>query len=928
MNPYIAAPDVHFRGVCWKKITAVARPYAFGGLRTAELPWLPMIRSHRLLLVLLAVAAGGLGDVPARAQDSVTAVAGEEYRAGSLHRTLWGDNYRDLWTRPVRAPVLDPDTFAGGLTPLRAGGDFASNTLHMRGADGRRYVFRSINKDVSKGLGPEFEGTVVEWIVQDQVSASLPAAPSLADPLMEAAGILHARPRLVVMADRASLAACRERFAGVLGYLEERADENDPEEEDAADEEDGDPADTTGEPEEPVDPLTESCGVPAPRPVDGPAFAGADVVKGTDGFLDDLEDSPTNRLDSHAYLAARLVDIFMGDWDRHEDQWRWAGYDRGDLRIWRPIPRDRDNAFVRHGGWALSAARRIFIRMVRFDEEYPSLTGLTVQAEPLDRRLLSDLPRSAWDSVTADVQRRLTDAAIEQAVAALPPEYHAGWRPELAQILRARRDGLDVIAQEFYRRLALNVDVHATDADEVALIDRNPDGSVDITITGAGDRTQLFVTYRRRFEQRETDDVRLYMQGGDDSVHVRGPGHGVSVRVIGGGGDDVMRDETQSTGIAFYDHRGDNRLVRGRGTKVSTRDWEQPVDTSSITGRRTYRDWGWSSSTLSPGVDWRRGAGPVLFIGPSMTKYSFRRAPYAWTAEAAVGWAPLEPDRFAIEASGDLHPENARHWYSVDSYASELENIRFFGFGNETSKTDDTERYDTWLRQVRVEPAVNWPLGRGGWLSIGPVFQWTDPEVELGTPLDVAQPIGVGPYTQLGLRAAAELDGRDAPNFPRRGWRVEAGGSGYPGMVEDEGAFGEVHAMGATYLSLGAGPVLALRAGGRKVWGEFPFFESAFLGGGSTLRGHTGQRFAGDAMAFGGAELRVPVLRANLGLRGTLGVIGLADAGRVWFDGESDGDWHSAVGGGVFFHAAGQSVFFTIAQGERTTTNFGFGMPF
>ena len=81
-------------------------------------------------------------------------------------------------------------------------------------------------------------------------------------------------------------------------------------------------------------------------------------------------------------------------------------------------------------------------------------------------------------------------------------------------------------------------------------------------------------------------------------------------------------------------------------------------------------------------------------------------------------------------------------------------------------------------------------------------------------------------------------------------------------------------------------------------------------------------------MAFGGAELRVPVLRANLGLRGTLGLIGLADAGRVWFDGVSDGDWHSAVGGGVFFHAAGQSVFFTIAQGERTSTNFGLGMPF
>ncbi|HVH13928.1 MAG TPA: BamA/TamA family outer membrane protein, partial [Longimicrobium sp.] len=116
--------------------------------------------------------------------------------------------------------------------------------------------------------------------------------------------------------------------------------------------------------------------------------------------------------------------------------------------------------------------------------------------------------------------------------------------------------------------------------------------------------------------------------------------------------------------------------------------------------------------------------------------------------------------------------------------------------------------------------------------------------------------------------------------------------------------------------------------GGRRVWGAFPFFESAFLGGGSTLRGYTGQRFAGDAMVFGGTELRVPVLRANLGLRGTLGLIGLADAGRVWFDGESDGDWHTAAGAGVFFHAAGQAAYVTVARGDRTTLNFGLGMPF
>ena len=67
-------------------------------------------------------------------------------------------------------------------------------------------------------------------------------------------------------------------------------------------------------------------------------------------------------------------------------------------------------------------------------------------------------------------------------------------------------------------------------------------------------------------------------------------------------------------------------------------------------------------------------------------------------------------------------------------------------------------------------------------------------------------------------------------------------------------------------------------------------------------------------MAFGGAELRMPLFRMNLGLRGIFGVMGLVDAGRVWYDGESDGELHTGIGGGVFFHVAGQSVTVTVAR--------------
>jgi hypothetical protein len=47
-----------------------------------------------------------------------------------------------------------------------------------------------------------------------------------------------------------------------------------------------------------------------------------------------------------------------------------------------------------------------------------------------------------------------------------------------------------------------------------------------------------------------------------------------------------------------------------------------------------------------------------------------------------------------------------------------------------------------------------------------------------------------------------------------------------------------VHGAAAAYVSPeGGNPTLAVRVGGKKVWGVFPFTESAFLGGSRTVHG-------------------------------------------------------------------------------------------
>ena len=89
-------------------------------------------------LVLLGAEAAGQEP----AGDSVRVVPGTDYAAGGFHRFFWGDHYRDAWTTEIRVPVLDLQTFAGGLTPISAGGGFQTKSLWLRGADGKTYAFR------------------------------------------------------------------------------------------------------------------------------------------------------------------------------------------------------------------------------------------------------------------------------------------------------------------------------------------------------------------------------------------------------------------------------------------------------------------------------------------------------------------------------------------------------------------------------------------------------------------------------------------------------------------------------------------------------------------------------------------------------------------------------------------------------------------
>ena len=60
---------------------------------------------------------------------------------------------------------------------------------------------------------------------------------------------------------------------------------------------------------------------------------------------------------AHTISRRRLFDMLIGDWDRHQDQWRWIEFKENGKKVYRPMPRDRDQAFsIMADGFLLGAA--------------------------------------------------------------------------------------------------------------------------------------------------------------------------------------------------------------------------------------------------------------------------------------------------------------------------------------------------------------------------------------------------------------------------------------------------------------------------------------------------------------------------------------------------------------------------------------------
>jgi hypothetical protein len=845
-------------------------------------------RSLGWALVLLASAAVAGGEEAGAAAEGNrrTVVIAPQYKASGFHDWLWGSDYRPLWTTPISVEVLDLKSFAGGLTAAFRVGGQETKGLALKGNDGRDYTFRAIDKDPTSVLPEELRDTWVRNLVQDQIAADHPASFFVVDELMKAAGVPRTEQRLVVMPDDPALGDFRKDFAGLVGQMYE---------------------------------------FPGAKSDKNPGFQGATEILRHEAFWKRKDADPKDRADARALLKARLLDIMIGDWDRHRDQWRWAKLPGKEE--WQPIPDDRDQAFSRYEGLVLDLARPRAFFLQDYNARYPGgFKGLVWNGREQDRELLSGLELPVWKEVAAELQSAMTDEVIERAAHRMPPEYFKIDGERLIRDLKGRRDRLPEGAAAFYAHIADKVKVYLTDVPEYVEVKRLEGGDTLVQVFRLGTNGQPTGEpyYRRTLHSRETDEVQIYLRGGNDRVVTLGRGNDIEVRVIGANGHDVV-DDTNGGGTKFYD-TGRGELLKGPGSSLDRKAFDPPPPPKNAPWIPP-RDWGRNTF----GLAWLAyGSDLGVFVGAGFDtqSFGFRKKPYASRHIVRAGWA-FGDSTFRADYKAEFRFEN-KGWYAGwYAYASGIESSRYFGFGNETSDLGDqgSDFFKAKQQQYSLSPALAFPVGKLTFF-VGPSVKYaSNTHKDEATLVNEEQPYGFGNFGEVGATGGLELDTRVAASptpggvalrsvgYARSGALVRVRGQIWPKAWDVKDTFGSVEGSAAAYLTPGSNkaPTLALRVGGKKVFGDYPYFEAAYLGGGlggfgalltagdGPVRGLQRHRYAGDAAVFGNADLRIYISRFRIFLPGEWGVFGFGDGGRVYLEGENSDQWHYGYGGGPWF---------------------------
>lgn len=801
--------------------------------------------------------------------DSITIKVHPSYDSvGKMHRFLFGENYRKDYAMDTKFPVIKISQIKGGLTPTQLGGGNQSRSLRLKDKSGKEWVLRSIEKYPEVLLPQGLRETFAKDILKDNMSAQHPFGALVVPTLAKAVNVPHTTPIIGWVSPDVNLGDYGGSFANTLCLLEER------------------------------EPIGDS--------------------DNTAKMFNKLDDDNDNTYDAAMYLRARALDVLIGDWDRHEDQWRWMPEKTEKGKKYLAVPRDRDQVFYSSDGFIQRYAQSssLLPMMQGYEREIKKIDWYLWEGRAMNSRLLSQYTEEEWDNEIKAFCAQLTDEVFEKALKSLPEPNYTLRHDQFLLRLKERRASLPKLMNDFYHFFNRIVDIQTSDKNEKVVITDSAGQHLKIQINKINKEGEIKEEiFSRNFDPNITKEIRLYTKDGNDSVVIDNKSSNIKLRIIAGSGKKLYDIANASKGIQLFGRKNGNSKFIGNDQGQLRK--KMSVDTSNVS---FYNKDMYSRTSGLINAGFNRDDGLLLGLNYKITNPGFRKAPYG-NSQYFAFLHSFSSDAFRFNYKGDWLKlfGKADLVLHADAYAPD-NSQNFFGVGNETQNIANVRYYRARFNIYQVESSLRWRRPKSTF-SMGTLFQLYQFDKDDNVGRFITNSNQLHSFDSLKIDQDKLYGGvvvnftnntRDNELLPTLGSYVDFKWSAFKSLNKYADSYVQFTGSVSLYKNLDgrAKFVFANRFGGGITIGKPAFYQNQFLGGQGNLLGYRQFRFAGQHSFYNNAELRVKLGDfVSYVLPGQVGLMGFYDVGRVWNKNEKSEVWHQGVGAGMYFAPASLTIF-------------------
>ena len=823
-----------------------------------------------------------------------------------FHNFLWGKYYRKYYSKPVTVRNVSLDTLFNGLKPVKEDGGFQTRSLLLEDKSGKQYVMKALKKSAVRFLQTvafkdqyvekDFENTYAEDFLLDFYTSSHPYTAFAVGDLAKAAGINHTNPQLFYVPKQDALAEFNETFGDELYLIEER-------------------------PSKGFEKLS--------------SFGKPDAIITTEELLENIRKDEKYKVDEKAYIRARLFDMLIGDWDRNYDQWRWGEYRISDAEIvYKPIPRDRDQAFPKYKGTLLPIVLKVpeLRQMQDFDADMRNVRWFNSTPYPLDIAFLKTSGANVWQQQAKYIQDNLSDKEIEAAFLKLPKEMQDNTIENIKKNLKSRRGKLGEFATRYYKVLQYVVLVVGTDKKDKFVITRLPGRKTEVKVfrmKNDGEELQ----YSRIYSKKETKQIWFYGLDSEDVFEMKGNGNNnIVLRLLGGLDNDSYTIENGKK-VKIYDYKSkENSFQVDRKTNTILRDSYQ-LNTYDYQ-KPKYNIFG-----SLPNAGFNPDDGIKIGASITYTVNGFKRNPFSQKHNVKLNYF-FATSGYEIKYKG-IFPNIINNWFvQMDAtYTSPNFSANFFGFGNETPNNDKDFGLD--FNRVRIQtilaaPSLNWTGEFGAYFSGKGIFESMTVDRTAGRFISVPGVVDPSVFETKnfgGIELRYGYENYDNASNPTLGMKFYIEGGWRTNLADLDRQVPHLEsALGFSHkITKDEKLVVGTLAKTRLIFSnEYEFYQMATLGGDFDLRGFRFQRFSGKQSFFHTSDIRYEMGKLKNGvLPIKYGFLGGFDYGRVWLENDFSDKWHQSYGVGIWLNGVdiitGKVSYFQSSDGGRISVGLGFG---